>query len=153
MTGRLTRQLNNPFAQVGIDDVYPFFVQELIEPALLGEHGFALDHLIDPMLLQKRKDDLVMLRRVGSPMNDGTIPQSGFLELPEISAEIRQNIVFYPGRSVAEHFPIGDLRGGYVAFFADPPKGLVMPIHSRFILIECGRQRGVVVKTGAHASI
>jgi hypothetical protein len=145
--------LNNAFAQVGIDDVYPFFVQELIESALLGEHGFALDHLIDPMLLQKRKNDLIVLRRVGSPMNNGTIPQSLCLELPEISAEVGQNIVFYPGRRVAEHLPIGNLRSGYVAFLADPPKGLVMPIHSRFIFIECGRQRGVGIKTGAHAFI
>jgi hypothetical protein len=153
MTGSLTRQLNNAFAQVGIDDFYPVLMKELIESAFLGQHGLALDHLIDPMFLQERKDDLIVFHRVGSPVYSDAVPNGGFLELSKVSAEVRQHIVFYPGSGVPEYFPIGNLRSGYVALFSDPPKGLVMPFHSRFVLVECGRKCGMIFVIGAHALI
>ena len=47
VAGRLLPQLDDPFAQVGVDhfDAMPFEIR--VEVALLGQHRLALDHLAD----------------------------------------------------------------------------------------------------------
>ncbi len=62
-------ELHDPLAQVGIDhfDAVPF--QERIEMALLGEHRLAFHELLHAVPLQDTEHDLVVLRRIASPVH------------------------------------------------------------------------------------
>ncbi len=43
VAGRLFSQLNDSFAQVGIDDVDPVVLEKVIQPTFLSQHRFAFD--------------------------------------------------------------------------------------------------------------
>ena len=68
-------QLNNPLAQIGINDFNPMTFQERIQVALFRQHRFAFDNLCGTVLFQDVKDDLVVFCGCASPVHYGS--QSG----------------------------------------------------------------------------
>src|SRR5215472_12219739 len=96
MAGWLPCQLNDTFSQIGVDDVYPVFMQILVELTFFGEHGLALDHLVHLMMTQNRKHDRIVLCRIRRPVNNDSVARGFLFELDQVAAEIREHIVLDP---------------------------------------------------------
>ncbi len=66
-------QLQDAFAQIGLYDIDATLHQERIQATLFGEHGFALDEMVDVMLIQYLVDDGAVFIGIFCPMYDGAV--------------------------------------------------------------------------------
>ena len=81
MTGRLTRQLHHPFAQVRINHVHPLFMEKLVKAAFFRQHRLAFHHPVYSMFAQNGKHDRIVLCRIRSPVDLDAVCPRGRLEL------------------------------------------------------------------------
>ena len=96
VAGRFVTQLDDPFAQVGVNDFDPMPLEERVEVALLGQHRLALHELFDVVLLQDPQHDLIVFGSVTSPMNmDSILPGVGFELLQQIG-QVRERVLLDP---------------------------------------------------------
>ena len=68
---RLFTQLNQPLAQIGIDDFQSTRDQIRVQMTLLSEHRLALNNSLHPVRLQDVVDDLIVLFGIGGPVDHG----------------------------------------------------------------------------------
>ena len=134
MAGRFLAKLDDPLAEVGINDVHPVAFEERVEVAFLGEHRLALGDRFDAVFAENREDDLVVLGRIGRPVNDRPAASRLALELFEVIGEVGDRMGFDGAGAVAKRLPFGEGTGLAIAFDADEPERLVMPVGAGVVL-------------------
>ena len=93
MAGGLIGQLDNALAKIGVYHFHAVLFQEIVEMAFLGEHRLTFYHLVLLMMPENGEDDVIVFSRVGRPMDDDAVAGGFFFKLPEVFAEIGQDIV------------------------------------------------------------
>ena len=81
-------QLQDAFAQIGLYNIDAPLHQERIQSTLFGEHGFALDEMVDVMLIQYFVDDGAVFIGIFCPMYDGAVGGSILLKLQQKFFEV-----------------------------------------------------------------
>ena len=153
VAGRLVQQLDDPFAQVGVDDLDAATLQVRVQVALFGEHGLALDDLLRAVILQDLQHDPVVLLSVASPMHVGPLPRGLFLKLLQVIRQASQGVQLDLRGHFAEPLPFRHGLSGFVAFGPHEPQRLVVPTGSFAVGDELRGVIGVIAfGHGRHVS-
>ena len=81
-------QLNNAFAEVGINHIDTVLYKVRIEVALFGEHRFALHHFADTFFLEYIQDNFVVLVSIFCPMHVNAVFECILFKLKQIGIEL-----------------------------------------------------------------
>ena len=148
MARRLVAQLDDVFAQVGLDRLNIVRFEIGVEADLLGDHRFALGRRPGVDRTADVEDDAACVFRRGRPMHRAPgLPHLG-LEGFEVEIEMRQRVVLDLAALVAQRLELRQAggRGGAVddeAAFHLVERGLQRLVGERFagVLLEPGRRR------------
>lgn len=96
--------------------------------------------------------DLVVFGRIGGPVDHGAATNGFALELFQIVGQPREHVGFDLRGTFAQMLPLRERLRGLVAFGADEPQRLVVPLGAGTVADELGGQR-CVIHSGCPARI
>ena len=109
--GRFAAQLNDVFAEVGLDRLDARRLQRVVEADLLGDHRLALGDALRAHGLAEVDDDLArfvgVLRVVDFAAARADLPLVGL----EIKVEVGERVILDRAGAVAQRFELGQPRG------------------------------------------
>ena len=94
MTWRFFAQLNDPLAQVRIDNLDSVLLQKRIQVTFFCQHRFAFHDPTDIMLLKYLQDRLVMLTRIARPMHVRTLRFRSLRETFQVVGQLGERMLF-----------------------------------------------------------
>ena len=144
MAGMLLAHLHDSFTQVGIDDFHAVRFEERIQPAFFGQHRFALDDLLNLMLLQNPQDDLVVFGRIAGPMHVCSLTRGVFFKLLQVIGDPGDHVGFDLRRGLPERFQLGQRMRLLVALGVHEPQRFIVPMRPFVVGYELGRLRRMI---------
>lgn len=113
--GHLAAQLDDVFAEVGLDRGDAVGLQVLVEPDLLGDHALALGRGLGAELLADVEHDGAGVLGGGRPVDVAAGLHHLVLERPEIEVEIGQGVGLDVARGLAQRIELRQALGGGLA--------------------------------------
>ncbi len=144
VAGWFVAQLDDPFSQIGIDDLEAVSFEEGVQVAFFGEHRLAFDYLLDAVLLQNAEDDFIMLGCVLRPVDRHAEGLCVGFELFEVVGEPGHGVQFDLRGPFAEGLPFGEGVDRFIALRANEPDGLIVPMGAAGIGNELTGFGGVI---------
>ena len=127
MTRPLMHQLKNTLTQITFHNLNALFLQIFIQPALLCQHGFAFDEMLDVVSFQNMVDNRTILIGIFRPINMGAIGDSILFELLKQQVQVTVTVLLDGTGHVTELLPLWYFFTDFISFGTHHPQGLVMP--------------------------
>ncbi len=107
MARRLVAELNDVFAEIGLDRRDRVGFEEIVERDLLGDHRLAFGHRLGVDAAADRQDGLARLVRRPAPMHLAAALDHVPLEFLEIEVEMRQRMILDALAFLAQRLELG----------------------------------------------
>ena len=134
MAGRLTLQLDDALAKVGLYHFDASFLKIGIHATFLCEHRLRLYHLLHVMVFQDAIDDFVELGSILGPVNLHTVLLGIGGKLVQIFVKMGNGMTLNLRGFLTQLFPLVQAIGHIVALGANSPESGIVPMGVLLVL-------------------